>query len=107
MSNPIINVLVHKVWYDENDKYHREDGPAYESSDVNVWYIHGKRHREDGPAYESSDVNVWYIHGKRHRVDGPAVEWINGDKCWCYRGDEINCNSQQEFERLIKLKAFW
>jgi hypothetical protein len=85
MSNPIINVLVHKVWYDENDKYHREDGPAY----------------------ESSDVNVWYIHGKRHRVDGPAVEWINGDKCWCYRGDEINCNSQQEFERLIKLKAFW
>jgi hypothetical protein len=69
--------------------------------------IDGKYHREDGPAYESENVKVWYSHGIRHRMDGPAIIWYNGPKYWYYNGTHIPCSSQEEFEKLIKLKAFW
>lgn len=42
-----------------------------------------------------------------HRLDGPAEIW-SGKKClWHYHGKHINCSSQEEFERLLRLKAFW
>jgi hypothetical protein len=51
-----------ETWFDDNDEYHREDGPA------KVW--------PDGH-------KVWYKHGDRHREDGPAIEHFNGrDKHW-------------------------
>jgi len=72
------------------------------------WYKDGLLHREDGPAIEwANGDKEWYIEDKRHRVDGPAVECINGDKWWYYQGQIIECSSQQEFERLIKLRVFW
>jgi len=47
--------------------------------------------------------------GLRHRDDGPAI--IYGDESelqmWWYQGKFIDCSSQEEFERLLKLKAFW
>ena len=43
---------------------------------------------------------------KLHRVDGPALIY-NNIKNWYYRGQLIDCFSQEEFERLIKLKAFF
>jgi hypothetical protein len=36
-----------------------------------------------------------------------AIEYIGGYKEWYYEGEEINCKSQEEFERIIKLKLFW
>ena len=48
-----------------------------------------------------------YQYGKRHRIDGPACEWINGTKEWWFEDKRIDCNSQEEFERLIKMKLFW
>jgi len=72
------------------------------------WYLDGNLHREDGPAVEFADgTKYWFLDGKIHRLDGPAVELANGTKHWFLDGEEINCKSQEEFERLMRLKAFW
>jgi len=41
-----------------------------------------------------------------HRLDGPAITSF-GKNYWWYHGRFINCKTQEEFERLIRLKAFW
>ena len=72
------------------------------------WYFNNLHHREDGPAVEGANGNkIWFFHGKLHRVDGPAFEGSNGCKEWYYQGEYINCSSQEEFEKLINLKALW
>jgi hypothetical protein len=55
----------------------------------------------------NNGTKAWYQHGRFHRLDGPAVEWPNGCKDWYYKGKRISCSSQEEFERIIRLKAFW
>ena len=75
-----------------------------------IWYKEGTMilHREDGPTIEYTDgAKYWFIDGKIHREDGPAVENVNGIKYWFLYGEEIQVSSQEEFLRLIKLKAFW
>lgn len=65
-------------------------------------------HREDGPAYTHIDgTKKWYQNNVLHRLDGPAFEWPSGAQDWYYEGYYIECDSQEEFERLIKLRAFW
>ena len=65
-------------------------------------------HREDGPAIEyTNEDKEWYQNGKLHRIDGPAIEYISKDKYWFYQGKRIFCSSQQEFEKIIKLRLFW
>ena len=55
----------------------------------------------------------YYLNNKLHRIDGPAeeygpdIEYANGNKYWFYEGKFITNKSQEEFERLIKLKLFW
>ena len=72
------------------------------------WHLNGQLHREDGPAVECADGRKeWYLNGQLHREDGPAVEYANGDKEWHYRGERVDCSSQKEFERLLKLIMFW
>jgi len=72
------------------------------------WYLNNQLHRLDGPAIEYADGSKrWYLHGQRHRIDGPAIEYTNGFKYWWYHGKYIKCSSQEEFERLIKLRALW
>ena len=72
------------------------------------WYKNNKLHREDGPAiWQTNGDKYWYQHDLRHRVDGPAVEFITGYKAWWFRGKYIECSSQEEFERILNLKAFW
>jgi len=96
------------TWYQDGE-IHRIDGPACEAENGDQWwYQHGKCHREDGPAIINYIINrkMWYYHGKLHRLDGPAIIW--GDrKIWCIKGKEIKASSQHEFERYLKLKAFW
>tara|TARA_R110000868_G_C10813859_1_gene758071 strand:- start:519 stop:779 length:261 start_codon:yes stop_codon:yes gene_type:complete len=71
------------------------------------WLLHGKRHREDGPAIEFTNGNkYWFINDILHREDGPACEYTTGDKEWYYQGKQIFCEDNQEFLRMIKLKAF-
>ena len=72
------------------------------------WYLNGELHREDGPAVERSNGSkFWYLNGKLHREDGPAREYANGTKEWYLNGQRIECSTQQEFEQLMRLKAFW
>jgi len=97
-----------KKWY-KDGKRHRLDGPAVEYNDgYKAWYKEGKRHRLDGPAIEwNNGYKIWYEEGKLHRLDGPAREYSNGNKSWHYEGKEIECNSIEEFLKIINLKAFW
>jgi len=72
------------------------------------WTCKGKLHRCDGPAAKyATGKKIWFQHGLCHREDGPAVITPSGIKGWFYNNECIECSSQQEFERLIKLKAFW
>jgi len=72
------------------------------------WFFNNKLHRLDGPAAEYSNGDkLWFLYGRYHREDGPAIENANRTKEWWYQGQRIDCSSQGEFERLIKLKALW
>lgn len=64
-------------------------------------------HCLDGPAivYENGDES-YYVNGALHRLEGPAVNWFHNPE-WFINGKLINVNSQEEFERYLKLKAFW
>jgi len=96
-----------KRWY-LNGSLHREDGPAIEDTDgVLEWYLNGKLHKENGPAHISKYGKEWCINDLNHRLDGPAIEWEGGAKAWYFNGEYIDCQTQEEFEQLIKLKAFW
>lgn len=81
-----VDAFGNKFWYNENGKLHRGDGPAIECASGSRW---------------------WFTNGKRHRENGAAIEYSNGEKAWFYHGKRIKCRSQEEFEKIIKLKAFW
>lgn len=108
MINPITDDKGTKRWF-KGKKLHRLDGPAIEFvGGTKFWFIDGFYHREDGPAIEySSGEQWWYQNNVKHRLDGPALIWSNGNKEWWYKGKFIKCSSQEEFEKLIKLRAFW
>lgn len=78
-----------------------------------AWYKKGTNilHKEYGPAIEYADgTECWYFDGRIHREDGPAV-YNNYDfseyKEYWYQGQKIECSSDEEYQRLLKLKAFW
>jgi hypothetical protein len=59
-----------------------------------------------GPViWRDLNYKAHYHEGLLHRKDGPAVEWA-GQEWWWWHGEKIVCSSQEEFERMIKLKAF-
>jgi hypothetical protein len=60
----------------------------------------GRRHK-----YTNGD-ELWYLNGARHRDDGPAVIF-NGLVEWHLYGVKLSCKTQEQFERLMRLKAFW
>ena len=91
-----------------NRKIHRENGLAVK--DINgtkEWWINGERHRKNGPAIEySNGIKYWFLNGKLHREDGPAIEY-HDHKRWYINHERIPCTTQKQFERLMRLKAFW
>jgi hypothetical protein len=56
--------------------------------------------------YPSGD-KFYYLNGKMHREDGPAVDYANGNKAWYINDQYLPCTTQEQFERLMKLEAFW
>ena len=73
-----------KRWYNKEDQFHRENGPAvikYDRSEF--YYNNGKLHRLDEPAviFPNGRVEYW-INGERHRVGGPAVIKVDGTELW-------------------------
>jgi len=59
----------------------------------------------------------WVAHYNKqwwlHRLDGPALEAIKVDVDtgvedeWYYMGQKMDCKSQEEYEIILSLKAFW
>jgi len=87
-------VTVHneKTEWRQNNKLHREGGPAVEySGGTKKWYLNGELHRNDGPA-------ILYSNGELHREDGPAVECRNSDKEWYLNGKQY---TEVEFSMMI------
>jgi len=99
-----------------NDIIHKDDGPAKLVGADRYWYRNGLEHREDGPAYEGClGTRKWFLNGKQHRIDGPAVHYVNRagiatredlEEYWIY-GQKIDCKTQEEFERIVKLISFF
>lgn len=60
-----------RLWFDEDRRLHREDGPAVESPlGSKAWYRHGVEHREDGPAVEYHFGTMhWYLDGAKVRTE--------------------------------------
>jgi len=85
-----INEFGSKFYY-LNNKLHREDGPAIETSHGDKeWFLNGERHRLDGPARICSNgTKFWYQNGLLHRIDGPALEFNCGTRFW-YQNDELH-----------------
>ena len=84
------------------------NGLVIYSNGDKYWYKNDKLHRENGPAVESPNGDkAWWINGKCHRVNGPALEYADGKKVWYINGTRLDCSSQEEFERLMKLGSFW
>jgi hypothetical protein len=77
--------------------FHREDGPAvlYPNGDCQ-WYFDGRLHREDGPAIEFRHPGI----SDMDLLPEPIIEW------W-YHGKRLPVVTQEEFERYIRIKAFW
>jgi hypothetical protein len=73
-----MNLAYSQLHKDEKDQPHRDDGPAYVSSNgMKFWYIHGKRHRLDGPAVEHPYyVREWWINDFEvtHKITKWAAE---------------------------------
>ena len=61
------------------------------------------------PTYkiDANDNKYWYLNGKLHREDGPAIDYINGSKHWYLNNKKINCQSQEEFLKIMKYRLFW
>src|ERR1035437_7996560 len=103
-----------KEWF-LNGRRHREGGPAlirnsYENEGFFL-YVSEKK-RGGGRFFIRNSYEEWYHNGKLHRLDGPATQWrdksgtMRDNNLWYYNGKQIECKTQQEFERLIKLIAF-
>jgi hypothetical protein len=59
----------------------------------------------------SGKVNVEIIDSEVfYQLDygtSPGQTYWTNDKEWWIGGNKLPCQTQEEFERLIKLKAFW
>lgn len=91
-------------YYDKDLNRHRDDGPAIEDEDIQVYYKHGVIHREGAPASINRSYDVpleeWYIDGRLHREDGPAVSGGHYEKPEYYlKGKKL---SKRDFLSITK-----
>jgi hypothetical protein len=64
----------------------------------------------DGLVININKSKFYYKNNTLHRLNGPAyiAGIVYGNKKeWAYYGQLIICKTQEEFEKLIKLKVFW
>jgi hypothetical protein len=64
MTSHEIDQEGNQCWYNADDDFHREDGPAIICTDGRqYWYINGVLHRTDGPAIICDIIKLWYVDG--------------------------------------------
>ena len=77
-----------------------------------VYFKNNKWHREDGPAWiTSNNFKSWWFEGKLHNLNGPARIWPDGTKQYWINGIRLkNCNSDEALQlyadllKLMKMK---
>lgn len=81
-----------KTWREGTATYHKTGDSLHivYDSGIESYWVDNIRHREDGYAYFA-----------------PAYNGYDEIKRWYYQGEKINCETQEQFERLIKMKVFW
>lgn len=81
-------------------KYHRQHGPAFESSNGHQeWWVDGVKHREGAPAVIlPNGQEEYYENGLHHRMDGPAISNSDGTKQYYIHGQEI---SEYDYMKII------
>lgn len=53
-------------------------------------------------------VEFWHNYNwKFHREDGPALIYPDGSQFWYIDGEAIDCNDNEEFLRIMKLRVFF
>jgi hypothetical protein len=80
------------TWFlPKTKKYHRQHGPAFESTNGHKEYwVNGVKHRIGAPAVILPDgTEEYYENGIRHRMDGPAIIEASGGKRYFIDGHEI------------------
>jgi hypothetical protein len=55
----------------------------------------------------TNGYTIYLLNNQFHREDGPAIQHDCGDKSWWLNGKLLPCRTQMQFERLMRLKAFW
>lgn len=80
----------------------------YDKGGYLVHYVNNGVHNNNTPSIIEDDGNKYWVDNNYfHRVDGPAIEYYDGNKVWYYQDKLIDCNFQEEFKRIIKLKLVW
>ena len=70
----IIDAFGNTGYYNDNNKLHREDGPAVIfKNGYEAWYLNGLLHREDGPAKGKNGTNEWWYKGRRIMITRDEV----------------------------------
>lgn len=96
VENILFEVDEPDVYYDDQNRLHRIDGPAvvfrwgmkewWENGEFIKREYHNKKgelHRTSGAAIIFADGSKrWHQNGKLHREDGPAIECADGSKYW-------------------------
>lgn len=71
------------------------------------WYHNDEYPENPFRVKHKSGLESWWYKGRlRHRLDGPALILADGYKEWYFMGMKIECSSQKEFERYLKLLVF-
>jgi hypothetical protein len=73
--------------------------------------LHCKEWRHtDGRTYYrkyGTGFSFWCLDDQYHREDGPAIEFSDNSKMWYLYGERLPVKTQEEFERYLKMRAFW
>ena len=82
-----------------NGVLHRDGGPAIEYGPHQEWYKHDKRHREDGPAFKTTDNGnnmryEWWLEGIQYTEEEFNV-YLEKKKLKKSLNEELNINNTQ------------
>lgn len=106
---PACPAELHQEWF-KNDLRHRDnDQPALSNEYVKEWWVNGLRHREnDKPAIHYIEDNElhWFENGHYHRLNGPAIICDDGSKMYFYHDEHIDVETDEDFQKIVKLKHF-
>lgn len=91
MARIIITSEGNKHYLNDDNEYHRLDGPSsIFKSGATWWFINGVQTNRENPSDIYRDGSVaWYVENKIERNNGPAFDEPTGLKKWHIKGEII------------------